>query len=402
MTNNIISQAQHGFIMGRSTQTQQLNFLNTATQSYDAKIQMDIIYLDMSKAFDKFSHSKLLHVIDNLKLHYKVKNWITNYLSGRTQTTTLEHSFSDSADVTSGVPQGSVLGPLLFVIYIQDLIQLITQNFKETTIYAFADDIKLVSTNPTELQRVLTRVSDWMDKWDLKLNSDKSEHLTIRETQPNKFFIRGKPVPKVTSVRDLGVTLSNNLNWRPYIDKIRAKANILSNIILRTFSPNNYILIANIFKTYVRPIAEYNTCTWSPHQKTDIKEIEKVQQTFTRKLCQRANIPFSSYNDRLKKLKLESLESRRVKRDLIYLYKIIHNHVDINFTDFFEFRNFNGHCLRRHNLCLVRKTPAKTLVRNNFYAIRVVKIWNELPADTVNSQSLSVFKNKLDCMEQRL
>ena len=238
-----------------------------------------------------------------------------------------------------------------------------------------------------------------MVNWDLKLNSDKSEHLTIRETHRHTFYIRGKPVPKVPSVRDLGVTLSNNLNWRQYIDKIRAKANILSNTILRTFSPNNYTLIVNIFKMYIRPIVEYNTCSWSPHQKTNVKEVERVQKFFTRRLCQRANIPFSSYNDRLKKLRLESLESRRVKRDLIYLFKILHNHVDINFTDFFEFRNFNGHCLRRHNFYLVRRTPAKTLIRNNFYALRVVKIWNDLPADTVNSQSVSVFKNKLNHIE---
>ena len=295
-----------------------------------------------------------------------------------------------------------MLGPLLFVIYIQDLIEALNQTCQNIEIYAFADDIKLLSTSHADLQEALSIVDDWMDRWGLKLNTDKSEHLTIRESQHHTFQIKGKPVPKISLVRDLGVTISNNLSSRPYIDKIRSKANILSNIILRTFSPNNYDLIVNLFKTYVRPIAEYNTCSWSPYQLLDIKEIEKVQQTFTKKLCQRSNISFSSYQERLKILKLESLQSRRVKRDLVYMYKIIHKLVDVNFADFFEFSNFNGHCLRRHNLHLLRKKPAKTQVRNNFFSVRVIKMWNDLPADTVNSQSLAIFKRELDCIELNL
>ena len=395
MNNNIISEAQHGFISGRSTQTQQLNFLNTLTQTFDNKIQMDIIYLDFSKAFDKVSHCKLMYVLNSLKIDFKITNWISNYLSGRTQTTVVEESFSNIVSVTSGVPQGSVLGPLLFVIFIQGLIEAINKKCKETTVYAFADDIKLLSTNKQNLQQALTIVDKWVDEWALQLNRDISEHFTIRQTICHTFYMNNKSVPKVTSVRDLGITISDNLSWKQYINKIRAKANILSNTILRTFSPNNTTLIVNLFKTYVRPIVEYHTCSWSPYQQSDITDIESIQRAFTRKLCQRANISFCSYNDRLEKLKLETLQCRRVKRDLVYIFKILHQYVDVSFTDHFQFSNFNGHFLRRHNLHLVRPTPAKTLVRDNFYATRAVKHWNNLPEDIVNSQTLSVFKSRL-------
>ena len=136
-------------------------------------------------------------------------------------------------------------------------------------------------------------------------------------------------------MRDLGVILTKNLSWTPYVNQIRAKANALSHNILRIFSSTNCWLLISLFQTYVRPLLEYNTSTWSPRLQADIKDVESVQKTFTRRLCQRCNIPFSDYSDRLVKLNLESLEVRRIKRDLILLYKILHNLIDIDFNSFF-------------------------------------------------------------------
>ena len=129
--------------------------------------------------------------------------------------------------------------------------------------------------------------------------------------------------------------------------------------------------------------------------KTEIQLAESVQRTFTRKLCQRANISFIDYNDRLEKLNLESLHSRRIKNDLKLLYKIIHGLVDIQFNNFFKFTSHGGHNLRRHNQQIARHKPSKTLTGQNFFARRVVSVWNSLPSDIVNSASFNIFKSKL-------
>ena len=393
--NNIISTSQHGFIRKRSTQTQQINFLEKLTQFYENKTQADIIYLDFSKAFDRVSHFKLVHVLCHLKIHQSIITWISNYLTGRTQTTVVDTFSSDKVSVPSGVPQGSVLGPLLFITYLQDLIDKISTYCKNTTVYAFADDIKLLSTDPSDLQRALHIVNSWTVNWQLLLNTDKSEHFTIQSQVSRDFHINNKVIPKVNEVRDLGVIISNNMKWDTYVSTIRSKSNSLTHIILRSFSPSNYQLLVKLYKIYVRPLLEYNTCTWFPYLKSNINAIESVQQTFTRKVCQRANIKYKDYNDRLRILNLESLQTRRVKNDLVMLYKILNNIVDINFTSYFEFNNLGGHYLRRHSLYINRKFTPQTACCQNFFTQRVIRYWNALPDNIVTSPSLAIFRHKL-------
>ena len=398
LINNIISPAQHGFVQRRSTQTQQIKFLDKLTAYHDSKTQVDIVYLDFSKAFDKVSHFKLVHVLSHLKIHHCLTNWIKNYLTGRTQVTMVDSSISDRTAVPSGVPQGSVLGPLLFIIYLQDLINKINTHCKNTTVYAFADDIKLISTDSSDLQKALHIVDSWTSNWQLLLNANKSEHFTIRNTTTKDFYVGHQVIPKVNQVKDLGVLISNDMEWSSHTHTIRSKANTLSHIILRTFSPSNHQLLVNLYKIYVRPILEYNTCTWSPYRGDDIKAIESVQRTFTRKVCQRANISFNNYNDRLCKLNLESLETRRIKNDLVMLYKIINSIVDIDYSDYFEFNTFGGYNLRRHSLHITRKTTPKYPCRLNFFSFRVIKYWNNLPESTVSSLSLPIFKYKIKAL----
>ena len=395
MKNKLISPSQHGFVSKRSTQTQQLKFLDTLIRMHDDKIQTEIIYLDFSKAFDTVSHSKLLKVLSHVKLNKRIVSWIQNYLSSRTQTTLVDDRFSDMLPITSGVPQGSVLGPLLFVLYIDDLIRLIDINCKDTMVLAYADDIKLVSNNSQDLQLALDLVDSWVSTWQLRLNANKSEHLTIKEKSPIILTINNQPIPKVNNVRDLGIKISSNLEWKPYIDQLRAKANTLGYSILRTFSSNNCWLLLNLYKIYVRPLVEYNTCSWSPSAKGEIKAIESVQRKFTRRLCQKTNIRFTSYEDRLHKLNLESLQVRRIKNDLIFLFKILNNYVDINFSDLFQNAERRTHNLRRPSHYISRQKLAHYEIRNNFFSYRVIKYWNSLPENLVASETLESFKYKM-------
>ena len=213
LKNNLISSAQHGFITKRSTQTQQVIYLDKLTSLYDQGLQVEAIYLDFSKAFDRVSHLKLLHVLDCYGLQTHLINWIRNYLSSRTQVTVVETIYSDSANVTSGVPQGSVLGPLLFVIFINDLIEKIIANCKHTSVFAFADDIKLIGTSSIDLQLALDIVYSWTLNWGLTLNKNKSEHITFHNRTPVNFTIGNQNVPHVDQVNDLGIILSKDLKW---------------------------------------------------------------------------------------------------------------------------------------------------------------------------------------------
>lgn len=395
MENQIISEAQHGFMTGRSTQTQQLHFLEKITKMHDEIKQTEIVYLDFSKAFDTVSHKKLLQVLQLYGLDPTITQWIEMYLDHRIQTTIVDNVYSDSVPVTSGVPQGSVLAPLLFIVYTEDLIRSINQACPNTTVYSYADDIKLVSNDPVDLQQALNTVLAWIEKWQLQLNTKKSEHLTIRMKSPITLYIKDEDIPKVNQVRDLGITLSDDLKWSPYINKVRAKANTLSYSILRMFSSNNCWLLLNLFKTYVRPLLEYNTCSWSPYLDYNVTDLENIQKQFTRKICTRCNISFSSYEDRLEKLCLESLQERRIKTDLTFLYKIIHNYVDINFNTFFQINTFSGHNLRRHKFHIERNKIPNSQPLSNFFTYRVIKHWNDLPGDIVNAITLESFKSRL-------
>ena len=193
----------------------------------------------------------------------------------------------------------------------------------------------------------------------------------------------------------MGITLRQDLKWNTYIEKVRARSNTLFWMILRTFRSGDPKLLTDLYKTYIRPLAEYNTCTWSPYLRTDIREVENIQRRITRSICKRANIKFSTYEERLNILELESLQSRRIKNDLVFLYKIINGLVDMETSNILKFSNFGGYNLRRHTQHISRQHIAKTHCRNNFFSYRVISYWNKLEEEVISSPNLVNFKIKL-------
>ena len=365
------------------------------------KINCHTIYLDFTKAFDKISHFKLLNVLKHFKINRSIINWTRDFLSNRTQQTVVENTHSESCKVTSGVPQGSVLGPLFFVLYLESLIRSLEENCPNTHIYAFADDVKLLGQDVNELNIATKIVETWSQNWDLIPQPKKSEHLYYSFSKPAypnpaNFYINNNLIPIVNSVKDLGITLSSNLKWTPYISKITSKANVLSYNILRSFNSTDVSLYSNLFKTYIRPLLEYNTPIWNPHLTSDIRSIERIQRKYTRMVCQKTNTCFNSYTQRLQIMKLDTLEMRRVRFDLIYFFKIFHKIVDIDFNKHFKSNiAMQNYSLRGHKFKLEHGKFSGSNFRNRFFCQRIIPLWNTLPNYIVESSNLDNFKDNL-------
>ena len=391
LTNNLISSNQHGFLPRRSTVTQLITVLNDWTHSYASKECTTVVYTDLTKAFDKVSHPKLLEVITSYGLKGKVYDWIKCFLIGRVQRVAVGKSFSNILEVRSGVPQGSVLGPLLFLLYIDDVTRLCTPH---TSISLFADDTKLYSTSPSHLQSDIDIVYDFLNKRQLDLALNKCETITIsKTTESHPIRIGGTYLKETTVVKDLGIHITSTLEWREHITKIKNKALQKCYQILRSFSSKNVWILLRAYLTFVRPLLEYGSPIWSPHLDHDKKLVESVQRYYTKKICQRCSIPFTSYEDRLYKLSLNSLEYRRKEIDLVMVFKIINNLVDLRMEDFFEWY-VSPYNTRRHSLCITNATP-KSELQKSYFSRRVILPWNSLPEKVATATCINTFKSRL-------
>ena len=389
--NNLISNNQHGFFPRRSTLTHLLNTTNEWTHKFDQNKETNVVYTDFRKAFDKVSHKLLLKTVYSFEIKSKVLNWIKCFLGNRTQQVIIGTSISSPQPVTSGVPQGSVLGPILFNLFIDHISDVCVS---DCNITLFADDSKLHSTNDVSLQRSLNNFESFVSHRKLSLAHEKCRHLQISKTKSDKYFLlNNEKITKCDHINDLGINVSRDLKWKIHISTIRKRAFNNSYFIFRSFNSQNVWILLEAFKVYVRPILEYNSPIYNPYLIEDIKKLEEVQKYFTKTLCKRCNIKTTSYDQRLEILNLKTLQYRRVTFDLILTYKIIHNLIDLEVKDFFTFQK-SRYNLRRHSQCLVLPKYNGN-VRGNFFSHRIIRTWNALPNEIVSSATLDSFKSRL-------
>ena len=338
--NDVLHCEQHGFVRGLSTCTNLLTSLNDWTRNTQDGCQTIVIYIDFTKAFDVVQHDKLFSKLRACGIDGTLLQWIINLFSNRTFCTRINELLSSVVNMISGVIQGSVIGPLMFLIYINDLIALLARyNIK---VKLFADDVKLYvkvvnAVDAAVLHEALAALVSWADEWQLSVSVNKCGVLCIgKDHIVEQFSINNTTLPIVTSYPDLGITITSDLSPSSHIDRIVLKAHQRANIIHRCFVSRNVDLLVRAFITYVRPLLEYNSVTWSPHLKYDIERIEKVQRRFTKRLH---GFSVLSYNDRLKQLNMYSLEHRRLYFDLLWCYKLLFGLVRVNRDDFFTLRS---------------------------------------------------------------
>ena len=392
--NHIICDQQYGFVPGRSTTLQLLRALEDWTTELDAGNEVDIIYIDFQKAFDSVPHKRLLHIIEYYGIRGKALDWITAFLSGRKQRVIVNESHSQWADVTSGVPQGSVLGPVLFLLYINSMA-----NCVSSKLFLFADDAKVYRavTNQAEhdqLQKDLYELKKWSNGGDLEFNLSKCHQLTLSlrtKSSSRNYSLDGKTsLRNVSSEKDLGVIIDSKLSFHEHISKKTKTASGTLAIIKKCFLNINADILKTLYKTLVRPHLEYANQSWKPYLKKHILMIENVQRRATRLVPGYGNL---SYEDRLRALNIPTLEYRRRRGRMIEVFKILNECYDRKATEgLFE---LNERETRGNPYQLKTKKP-RLGIRRNFFTVAAVADWNSLPEAVVRCENVNAFKRRLD------
>ena len=391
-TSNLISENQHAFLSKRSTISNMfectydwVNFLN------DAKC-LDIIYIDFEKAFDKVSIEKLIYKLSKYGMGGEILDWLKSFLTNRQQTVRVGNCYSDLQHVLSGIGQGTILGPLLFLLYI-DMISNVLSD-QSCTIELYADDSKLYGSSTTLIERMkiadnLTKIDNWCFDWQLSINSNKCEVLHLGTSNSKyPYILNGVQIPDKPFCRDLGIWVDNDMKFKKHYEIITRNAHYKCKQFKRAFSLDNVEFLVSMYKTYILPTLEYGSIIWSPSYICDVDLIENVQRKFTKFFPGMFN---KTYNDRLHCLNLVTLEERRIYIDLIFMYKIIKGIVDIDFNQYFSFNPMNtrGH---RFKLYLNR---SQINCHKNHFCNRIITPWNELSDDIVNCNTVNLFKQRV-------
>ncbi|MCP3875986.1 MAG: reverse transcriptase family protein [Desulfobacteraceae bacterium] len=394
--NNLLSNKQFGFLQGRSTVLQLLRILDEWTDILDnSSAKIDAIYLDFSKAFDTVPHKRLITKMRGYGINKSTCQWVEDFLSNREHRVKVNGILSSSAKVTSGIPQGSVLGPILFILYINDLPDEVAND-----VYLFADDTKIYSKIDNDedcnrLQDDLDKMEEWSAKWLLTFNPEKCKVLHLgKKKSTHEYNLSETTIESSPCEKDLGVYVDHDLKFTEHMDKVVNKAHSIMGSIRRAFRYLDCEIFLKMYKGLVRPHLEYAVQVWHPYLKKDIKKVEAVQRRATSQI---QNLKNMDYKDRLKKLKLPTLIYRRMRGDMIEVFKLLNKKYDTEVSNFLPLhRTARPHSSTRgHNLKLLKRSSNHD-PRSKFFSNRVVDWWNSLPNTVVTAPSVLAFEMRLD------
>ena len=401
----LLPDGQHGFRSFRSTLTQLLSYWDTILTDMETGKGVDVIYTDFSKAFDTVETGVLLHELKECGVTGKLGCWIASFLdpSTRRQAVAVDGRISALKPVISGVPQGTVLGPVLFLIHIRNISKDLSAS---TTASSFADDTRVQRGIQTvedcsDLQADLQLIYDWASRVNMKFNSDKFECVRYWSNQANAPSFNyiapdSEPIEVKTDLRDLGVQLSSSLNFRIHIENTITAASRLVGWGLRTFRGRGRRVMITLLKSLVQPKLDYCSQLWSPTDQGSVNKLEAVQHTIISR-TKDSRLSGLNYWEKLVELRLYSQERRRERYMLILLWKISQRMVsgyEVNFTSL-------GNRIRRTIVPnpIVRSAPA--IVRNareQSLGVRGAQLFNLLPETirSMNTEHVDTFKNHLD------
>ena len=387
-----ISTYQFGFVKGRSSLQQLLAYFNHIIVATDESASVDVMYLDLRKAFDSVSHTKLLYKLRTYGINGKLLNWLKSYLNDRQQCVRVGHTISCFLPVLSGVPQGSILGPLLFLLYINDLPSCL----KSSIMYMFADDSKCMhvinSFNDTiKFQDDLNTIYQWSQTWNLKFNLSKTAFIQFGNGSMSvtNYLLNGTVINKQSCTKDLGITVTSDISWSSHYKTIASKAYKMLGLIRRTFTSSSVHAKKKLYISLVRSKLTYCSQLWRPQYIQDIVLLENIQRRATKYIL---NDYSSPYHTRLKRLSLLPLMYTYELNDILFFIKSLKRSDDsFKITDYIGFTSGNT---RSSINCKLAHKRSRLNTNRHFYFNRMPRLWNVLPPINL-SHSISTIKTML-------
>ena len=397
--NNILTSLQSGFIPGDSTVNQLAYLYNAFCQALDTGKEVRVVFCDISKAFDRVWHEGLLLKLEAAGISGNLLAWFRSYLTNRKQRVVLPGVESDWNYIRAGVPQGSILGPLLFLLFINDIVTDIGSNIR-----LFADDTSLyiIVDNPTTAAELLNldleKIIKWAKTWLVTFNPLKTETLLISRklTKPYHppLHMDNQIIAEVDTHKHLGIYLSNDCTWHKHIDYVKDKAWARINIMRKLKFELDRKSLETIYLTFIRPILEYGDIVWDNCTLYEKQELDKIQTEAARIVT--GTTKLISIQTLYDEIKWETLESRRNKHKLVLFYKMFNNISPVYLSSLVppSISSISTYNLR--NAENVQTIDSRTSQYCNSFLPSAVREWNNLPLETRSSDSVNTFKRSLD------
>ena len=396
--NNMLSSLQSGFIPGDSTVNQLAYLYHIFTEALDAGKEVRTVFCDISKAFDRVWHEGLIYKLKAAGVSGDVLRWFQSYLSGRRQRVVLQGSLSEWVYIKAGVPQGSILGPLLFLLYINDIVKNIGSNIR-----LFADDTSLfiIVDNPTTaalcLNSDLEKLSRWAAIWLVTFNPSKNESLLISR-KINKpihppLYMQNVQIQEVSTHKHLGLYFSNDCSWHQHIDYIKQKAWFRIHIMRKLKFKLDRKSLETIYLTFIRPLLEYGDVIWDNCTQYEKNELDKIQNEAAR--ITTGTTKLVSLDNLYKEVGWQTLHRRRQDHKITLFYKMFNQLTPVYLSSLIpqQVNAISHHNLRNSND--IHTIRSNTSLYHNSFLPSTLRQWNSLPVEVRQLNTLSSFKTFL-------
>ena len=399
-SNSLLYDLQSGFRPGQSTVTQLIEIYHQICVAIDHRDYACFTFCDISKAFDRVWLKGLIYKLEKYGFSGNILSWLSDYLTDRTQQVKLKSSISTVRKVMAGVPQGSVLGPLLFLVYINDLpdgLHGLTRLFADDTSNSHVSNDLQTIEHDNNLD--LDLIKNWSDKWLVQFNPKKTNivifagnNIPLDNTGIN-FQFDGEPIVPSLTHKHLGVVFSNDAKWSAHIEYIASRISKQISVLRKLKYTINREFLSRIYLTFIRPILEYGSEVWDNLSLQDAERLEKFQIEAARIVtglpiyCSRASLYFETGWDTLK--------NRRHKKKLCLMYKIQHGMVPDYLTELFPDNVGNNSRYNLRNSYNIAQPFCRLNLLKSSFVPSTISAWNNLPLSTRNAPNLTQFRSKL-------